>query len=360
MNMRLPTVLLLLSACGENKESGWFPHCDETATVVSSDDTTLGFSADDVLAVWQRAQTGEIQDSDDVTEAAAFTTILRGDVELVRQVEATPPAGVTDLPAIAVECEDYLRIPVTHTIATPMFAFPSLDVELQAFGKLRSLFSYEAPDLAPYRQALDDAGFGLEEGETEEAIRFSGAILSEGDVEPAYEGDMLYIAEGSDADTAWQRAEPVFTWSTTLTPDNQQTLLGDCPADPDALADWSGDVIDLDLDLDSVYDLTTAVVTSQAEYDALSIPTELPDTVDFNTHVVLLTRIYSSSTCGYSDTAFRVADDAGSPTLITEATDTTGTCLDVCDMEYAYTAAVAVEKTGTPAACAIRTDTCGN
>jgi len=154
MNMRLPTVLLLLSACGENKESGWFPHCDETATVVSSDDTTLGFSADDVLAVWQRAQTGEIQDSDDVTEAAAFTTILRGDVELVRQVEATPPAGVTDLPAIAVECEDYLRIPVTHTIATPMFAFPSLDVELQAFGKLDCAIGNAG--IWDYSTALDD------------------------------------------------------------------------------------------------------------------------------------------------------------------------------------------------------------
>lgn len=108
----------------------------------------------------------------------------------------------------------------------------------------------------------------------------------------------------------------------------------------------------------------TGILTTEEEEQTFEAETGLVfDPVDYGENTVLFATAGTSSTCGFTGPDWQVHTVDGAAHLEFSATDTTGDCMEVCDMEWRELLAVVipherVPQTSTFTACATLFNEC--
>ena len=93
----------------------------------------------------------------------------------------------------------------------------------------------------------------------------------------------------------------------------------------------------------------TRVLTTEAEEQMFETETGLVfDPVDYEENTVLFATAGASSTCGFLGPDWQVRTTNGAAHLEFSATDTTGDCMEVCDMEWRELLAVVIPHERVP------------
>ena len=210
--VRLPFAL----ACGDKEgddtgsDGSWTPHCDATETPLAFDEASpLGFSAADLAAALGSEVVAELSWTAPDSAASLLTLSLAwtSDVVFVDLEEATPPDDATSIPDIGVICDDYLSVGVTLGLASADgLLAESFAVDMVASAADAASFWLEAAE-ADFSHPEIFAPFKVAEA-TEEHPVLSGSVSAGGNAQ----GEIAWVAQGSNESTAWQSSDPVATW----------------------------------------------------------------------------------------------------------------------------------------------------
>jgi len=187
-------MLVLLVACENQESTDLIGYCDLTASDVEDTDESLGFSAEDVLAEADTALYGELG-FEDGSESPLTLSLVRGEgmTQLVDSELAAAGNG-QDMPAIAVECIDFLQIPVQLTAS-------SEDGRLD----LDEAFAMEADEFGSrFRLELVQADWqDLIDAQNPDPHDSGEVYLYVEMIDGRFEGRVTYDYEGGDSEVVW-------------------------------------------------------------------------------------------------------------------------------------------------------------
>ena len=196
----------LFMACGNDMGKFEGPRCEEEEFAVeSSEETLLGFTPQDAADQMPLSNTVGLEWEDGTVDCLHYS--LQLDPDSGRDVESTyvPASGIGAVPAIDLECNDYVALDGTLSVSTPdgeiseeiaITMIYNIDVES---GEATGSFYDELPVLS--------GSFQAENADASSKYFISGSIVS-----GQFSGSLIMQTSGEDGDIAWAENAFLADW----------------------------------------------------------------------------------------------------------------------------------------------------